>query len=63
LVVAFACAAVRNGEAVLLLRNGDLGTSDDRAGEGGAEEVDVFVDGVAGDRWVAELLDELETVR
>jgi hypothetical protein len=59
LVVAFACAAVGDGEAVLLLCNCYLGAGDDWAGEGGAKEVDVLVDGVAGDGWVAELFDEL----
>ena len=50
---------MRDGEAAFLLRNGDLGASDDGTGEGGAEKVDVLVDGIAGDGWVAELFDEL----
>lgn len=59
LVVALTCAAVGDGEAALLLRDSDLGAGDDWAGEGCAEEVDVLVDGIAGDRWVAELFNEL----
>ena len=59
LVVALACAAVGDGEAAFLLGYGDLGASDDWAGEGGSEEVDVLVDGIAGDGGEAELLDEL----
>jgi hypothetical protein len=41
------------------LRDRDLSTSDNRASERSTEEVDVLVDGVAGDGRVAELLDEL----
>jgi hypothetical protein len=52
---------VGDGEARFLLRDGDLSAGDDGAGEGGAEEIDVLVDGVAGDGWVAELFDELYT--
>lgn len=59
LVVTLAGAAVGDGEAALLLSDGDLGAGDDGAGERGAEQVDVLVDGVAGDGWVAQLLDEL----
>jgi hypothetical protein len=59
LVVTLAGAAVGNSEASLLLRDRDLGTSDDRASERGTEKVDVLVDGVASNGRVAELLDEL----
>lgn len=62
MVVALAGAAVGDGKAAFLLGDGDLGAGDDGAGEGGAKEVDVLVDGVAGDGWVAELFDELRNV-
>jgi hypothetical protein len=42
LVVAFASAAVGDGEAALLLGDSDLGTGDDGASEGGTEEVGVL---------------------
>ena len=61
MVIALARAAMTDGEAALLLRDGDLGAGDDRTSEGGAEEVDVLVDGVAGDCGIAELFDELWT--
>jgi hypothetical protein len=41
------------------LSNGDLRAGDDRTSEGGSEKVHVFVDGVAGNGWIAKLLDEL----
>jgi len=63
LVVALAGAAVRDGEAAFLLRNGDLCAGDDWSSEGGAEKVDVLVDGIAGDCWVAQVFDELPLVR
>lgn len=59
LVVTLSCAAVRDGEAALLLCDGDLRSGNDWAGERCTEEVDVLVNGVALDSWVAELLDEL----
>lgn len=59
LVVALAGATVRDGKAAFLLGDCNLGTGDDWAGEGGTEKVDVLVDGVAGNGWIAELLDEL----
>jgi len=62
LVVALARTTMRDREAAFLLRDGDLGAGDDGSGEGGAEEVYVLVDGVAGDGWVAQLLDELPIV-
>jgi hypothetical protein len=42
LVVTLAGAAVRDGEAALLLGDGNLGTGDDGAGERGTEEVGVL---------------------
>jgi hypothetical protein len=62
LVVALASATMGNGEASLLLRNGNLGAGDDGAGERGAKKVDVLVNGIAGNGRVAELLDELSPV-
>lgn len=59
LIVALAGATVRDGDAVLLLRDGDLGAGDDGARQRGAEQVDVLVDGVALNGREAELLDEL----
>lgn len=50
---------MRDSDAVLLLRDSDLGTSNHGAGERGAEEVHIFVDGVALGGGEAELLDEL----
>ena len=63
LIVAFSGTAVRDELAFLFLSHGDLGTGDDGTSERGAEEIDVFVDGIAGDGWVAELFDELSVVR
>jgi hypothetical protein len=62
LIVALAGAAVGDGEAALLLSDCDLCAGDDGTSERGAEEVDVLVDGVAGNGRVAELLDELGLV-
>ncbi len=36
-----------------------MGTSNDWSSEGGSEEVDVLVDGIALNGWEAKLLDEL----
>jgi hypothetical protein len=43
LIVALASAAVGDGEAALLLGDGDLSAGDDGAGEGGTEEVCVLL--------------------
>ena len=43
LVVALACAAVRDESAAFLLRNADLCAGDDWAGQRGPEEVAAFV--------------------
>jgi hypothetical protein len=51
-------AAVADELAAFLLRDGDLGPGDDGTGERGAEEVDVFVRGVALHGGEAELFDE-----
>jgi len=59
LVVAFACAAVRNELAAFLLGDCDLGAGDDWAGEGGSKQVDVLVACVRLDSGEAELLHEL----
>jgi len=61
LVVALAGAAVRDGKAALLFGDSNLAAGDDGAGERGAEEVDVFVNGIALDGGEAELLDKLLT--
>jgi len=59
LIVTLSSAAVAYGEAALFLCDGNLRSGNNWAGEGGTEEVDVLVDGVALNSWVAELLDEL----
>jgi hypothetical protein len=59
LVVTLSSATVADSEATLLLGNGDLGPGDDWAGQRGAEEVDVLIDGIALNGREAELLDEL----
>lgn len=59
LVVALAGTAVRYGKAALLLSNGDLRASRHRTGERGTQEIDILINGVALDGWVAQLLNEL----
>lgn len=59
LVVALASAAVGDELAVVLLGNADLGTGNDGAGEGGAEEVAVLIDGIALDGTEDDLVNEL----
>lgn len=45
--------------AVVLLGNADLGTGNDGASEGGAEEVAVLIDGIALDGTEDDLVNEL----
>jgi len=49
---------VADGNAALTLGNPHLGPGDDRAGEGGSEQITVFPDSIALDSAPAELLDE-----
>lgn len=60
LIVALAGAAVGQNSAVLLLGDSDLLAGDDGSGERGSEQVAVFVDGVALDGGVNNLLDKLQ---
>lgn len=55
---AFACAAVAQEIAVVLLSNADLGASDDRSGQSSSKEVSVLIDGIALDCSEDDLLDE-----
>jgi hypothetical protein len=56
---AFACAAVAQKIAGVLLSNADLGASDDRSGQSSSKEVSVLIDGIALDCSENDLLDEL----
>lgn len=58
LTYAFACAAVAQKIAVVLLSNADLGASDDRSGQSSSKEVSVLIDGIALDCSEDDLLDE-----
>jgi hypothetical protein len=51
-----------DGHAAFFLSDCDLSAGNHGTGKRRAEEVDVLVDGVAGDGWVAELFDELDMV-
>ena len=62
LVIPFTGATVRHGEAAFLLSNCNLCTCNDGTGKRGPEQVDVLIDGIAGDSWVAELFDKLQRV-
>lgn len=59
LVIALARAAVGNKVTALLLSDAHLGTSDDRASQGGTKQVSSLVDGVALDSAKAQLVHKL----
>jgi hypothetical protein len=56
---AFACAAVAQKIAVVLLSNADLGASDDRSGQSSSKEISVLIDGITLNCSKDDLLDEL----
>jgi hypothetical protein len=60
LIVAFACAAVGDSHTTLFLCDCDLSAGNHWPGERCAEEIDVLIDSVARNGWVAELFNELD---
>lgn len=59
LVVALASATMGDKVTALLLSDTHLGTSDDRASQGGTEQIPPLVDGVALNSAEAQFVDEL----